>query len=260
MNVIELGAGPAVMIIHGSPTPIADFMPIAERLAHTHRVVMPELPGYGASPPEDDVSFARIGDMLAKLLVERDCAKPRALIGFSSGGYRALDLALQRGIEPEIIIGLGTLASLEEPDRNLFRTVAAGLREDPGATWLRSILPDRWLSAGWRKMHQADDARVIAWLDLTRPELLAMEFAAEAEMRDLRPLLPNLACGLYLRVGELDLACPPAVSREIAGLVPGSLIEIVPGCGHALLIENADETCERVVEVVTSRPTGNRSS
>lgn len=101
-------------------------------------------------------------------------------------------------------------------------------------------------------MHQADDARVIAWLDLTRPELLAAEFAAEAEMRDLRPLLPRLSCGLYLRVGELDLACPPAVSQEIADLVPGSVLEIVPGCGHALLIEDAPATGERVVEVVTS--------
>lgn len=252
MNVIELGAGPAVMILHGSPTPLTDFMPIAERLAQSHRVLMPELPGYGASPPEDDVSFARIGDALAQLLIERDCTKPRAILGFSSGAYRALDLALQRGIQPDVIIGLGALANLDAADRDLFRTVAAGLRADPSATWLRSILPDRWLSAEWRKMHQADDAHVVAWLDLTRPELLAAEFEAEAEMRDLRPLLPDLACALYLRVGELDVATPPSVSREIADLVPGSVLEIVPGCAHALLIENAHETCERVVEIITA--------
>lgn len=106
-------------------------------------------------------------------------------------------------------------------------------------------------------MHQGDDARVTAWFDLTRPELLAAEFAAEAEMRDLRPLLSGLACRLYLRVGELDIASPPAVSQEIADLVPSTLLEIVPGCAHALLIEDAVATCDRVVELVEG-PTGNR--
>ncbi|MBA3457601.1 MAG: alpha/beta fold hydrolase, partial [Deltaproteobacteria bacterium] len=159
MNVIELGTGPAVMIIHGSPTPIADFQPIVERLATQYRVLMPELPGYGSSPPTDDVSFARIGNELAQLLIERDCVRPHALIGFSSGAYRALDLALQRGIEPDVIVGLGSLASLDEADRALFRTVAAALRQDPSATGLRAIVPDRWLSPAWRAEHPEDDAR-----------------------------------------------------------------------------------------------------
>ncbi len=82
------------------------------------------------------------------------------------------------------------------------------------------------------------------------PRQLADELEAETAMMDLRPLLPALASTLYLRVGELDVACPPSVSIEMAALAPRSLVEIVPGCGHALLIENAAETLERVTELV----------
>jgi len=256
MNIIELGEGPSVLILHGSPSPISDLLPLAQRLAVDHHVLIPELPGYGQSPPDADASFDRIGDVLAEILVEHASVRPRAIIGFSSGAYRALDLALQRNVSPDLIVALGALASLEETDRALFRAVAAGLRADPSGAEIRPILPGRWLSETWRKAHPADDARVTAWFDLTSPQQLAAELSAEAEMRDLRPLLPGLACALYLRVGELDLACPPSLSLEMANLAPHATVDVIPGCGHALMIENGPETIARVVEIVTrQRPT-----
>jgi 3-oxoadipate enol-lactonase len=250
MNVVDLGSGPAILIVHGSPSPPADLLPLAHRLASSHRVLMPELPGYGASPAVEDFSYDRAGDALADLLVGRGVSHTRAIIGYSSGAYRALDLVLRRGVSTELVVGLAALATLSEDDRALFRAVAAGLRVDPSGRDVRPILPGRFLSPAWRAAHPADDARVTAWFDLTAH--LADELEAEAAIADLRPLLPSLRCALYLRVGELDLACPPGLSEDIARLAPRALVEVVPGCGHALLIEDAAQTVERVHAVVSA--------
>ncbi|MDB4960826.1 MAG: putative hydrolase or acyltransferase of alpha/beta superfamily [Myxococcales bacterium] len=252
MHVMELGRGPAVMIIHGSPAPIADLLPLAERLAVAHHVLIPELPGFGRTPPDTEISSDRICDGIAAILRARGHSAPRAIIGFSSGGYRALDLALRRNITPELVVGLAALATLEDADRAMFRAFAASIRADPSCAQIRPMLPGRWLSDAWRRAHPEDDARVTAWIDLTTPQHLAAELEAQANMLDLRPLLPSLGCPLYLRVGELDLACPPPVSVEMARLAPRATVDVVPGCGHALLVENAAATIQRVVDVVTN--------
>ena len=250
MNVLELGHGPVVVIIHGSPSPLADLLPLAQRLAVSHRVVMPELPGYGASPPVDDFSFDAVGEALTAVLDDRDASSPRAIIGFSSGGYRALDLVLRRGVRADLVVGLAALAHLAPPDREVLRAAAEILRADPSGGPLASVMPSRWLSQGWRDLHPDDDARVSRWITLS--PYLHRELVAETEMIDLRPLLPRLPCPLYLRVGELDQACPPALSAEMAALAPRATLDIVPGCGHALLIEDIEATIARVLDVVTS--------
>ena len=43
-------------------------------------------------------------------------------------------------------------------------------------------------------------------------------------------------------VGELDAAAPPSYSREIADLAPLGRLEVVPGHGHALLLEQPAAT------------------
>ncbi|MDQ3364999.1 MAG: alpha/beta hydrolase [Myxococcota bacterium] len=250
MNVSEVGIGPTVMILHGSPSPLDDLWPLAQRLARTYNVICPALPGYGGTAPLADFSFDRTGDALAEVLRERDISHVRAIIGFSSGGYRALDLVLRRGIRCDLVVGLGALAAPARGDRELLRMAARSLRGDPTGAELRPLLPPRLLSERWRRDHPGDDARVRAWFDLIDPRHLADELDAVTELTDLHPLLPALKSSLDLRVGELDVACSPSMSSEMAGLAPRALVEIVPDCGHALLIEDATATIDRVTELV----------
>jgi pimeloyl-ACP methyl ester carboxylesterase len=67
-----------------------------------------------------------------------------------------------------------------------------------------------------------------------------------ARMPNLRPELGRMSARLYLRVGEVDLGAPPAVSEEIARLAPRASVEVVPGCGHTLLIEDLEGTISAI--------------
>ncbi len=103
------------------------------------------------------------------------------------------------------------------------------------------------LSEAWRRAHPEDEQRVIGWLRLTTAAALAAECRALARSRDLRPEIRGLTTPIYARVGELDAGAPPPVSQEIVELVQHGELEIVPGCGHGLFIEDLENTVASVV-------------
>ena len=51
---------------------------------------------------------------------------------------------------------------------------------------------------------------------------------------------------MLARVGELDLAAPVAHSRAIASAALRGELQIVPGKGHALLVEDEPDTMRAV--------------
>ena len=71
MSVQAVGEGPAVLLLHGTPSPVADWAPLAERLATRFHVIIPALPGYGASPAPRDATMEAIGDAIAAMLARR---------------------------------------------------------------------------------------------------------------------------------------------------------------------------------------------
>ncbi len=71
MTVDERGTGPAVLLLHGTPSPARDWEPLAARLAPSVRVIIPDLPGYGASPAPDDAAMEAVGDAIAAMLAAR---------------------------------------------------------------------------------------------------------------------------------------------------------------------------------------------
>ena len=57
---------------------------------------------------------------------------------------------------------------------------------------------------------------------------------------DARPLLPRIACPTLVVCAELDSLKPPGYSRQIAGAIAGAELALVPGAGHAVVLEKPD--------------------
>lgn len=95
--VLEGGAGPPMVLLHGPGEFAAKWRWVIPDLARTHRVIAPDLPGHGAST----VLGGRLDadGMLAWLggLIERTCASPPALVGHVLGGAIAARFAIARG-------------------------------------------------------------------------------------------------------------------------------------------------------------------
>src|SRR5262245_14054220 len=100
LRVYEAGEGPSVALLHGLGGAASHWTAVAAALAETCRVLVPELPGHGASTalpapvPTLDAYADRIGAVLDA---------PAVLVGHSLGGVVALRLALRR---PQLVRGV----------------------------------------------------------------------------------------------------------------------------------------------------------
>ena len=95
--VLEGGDGPPVVLLHGAGEFAVGWMRVLPDLVRTHRVVVPDLPGHGASTVTGDpVDSGRVAAWLGEL-IERTCPSPPALVGHGLGGAIAARFAADQG-------------------------------------------------------------------------------------------------------------------------------------------------------------------
>lgn len=95
--VLEGGDGPPVVLLHGAGEFAACWLRVLPDLVRTHRVVVPDLPGHGASavtgdPPDANRVAAWLGE-----LIERTCRSAPALVGHGLGGAIVARFASAQG-------------------------------------------------------------------------------------------------------------------------------------------------------------------
>jgi pimeloyl-ACP methyl ester carboxylesterase len=67
-------------------------------------------------------------------------------------------------------------------------------------------------------------------------QLIAQNRAVMARI-DSRPHLPQVKCPVLVACGEADQLTTPETAREMAALMPQAQLEMVPGAGHMLTME-----------------------
>jgi pimeloyl-ACP methyl ester carboxylesterase len=95
LHVCELGAGPPVLMLHGWPQHAGSWRFVAPLLAERHRVICPDLRGFGASDAPgrgyDSLTFA--SDALA--LLDALGHERAFLVGHDWGGFSGFLLAMR---------------------------------------------------------------------------------------------------------------------------------------------------------------------
>jgi 2-hydroxy-6-oxonona-2,4-dienedioate hydrolase len=85
LSVREGGNGPPVVLVHGLVVAGDYLMPLADEMAGSYRVFIPEMPGFGKSEgPEDVLDIGELGRVL-KLFVDAAGLEQPPLIGNSLG-------------------------------------------------------------------------------------------------------------------------------------------------------------------------------
>ncbi|MFL5349953.1 MAG: alpha/beta fold hydrolase [Hyalangium sp.] len=240
----EVGHGPAVVLLHGSPSSVAFFEPLVTALQSHRRVLIPELPGYGQSPPlAGPRLFERTQELLEEALRARGVTQA-AVVGFSLGSWRALRLALTGRLEVTQVVTLGGFAALAPEHRDALRATADMLQRMPDFTdpAFRRPVALNFMAPAFASAHPEAVSEVEAWLDSTTPAWLSIEALSTANVEDLHPRLGSLRAPLTARVGELDRSTPPAYSERMVAAAPHAVLQRVPGCAHALLLEDREGT------------------
>jgi pimeloyl-ACP methyl ester carboxylesterase len=96
-TVLEGGEGPPLLLLHGAiECGGAVWTPLIPRLADTHRIVVPDLPGLGESEPVARLDPPTFRDWLRDVL-RQTCEEPPVMIAHSLIGGPAARLAARDG-------------------------------------------------------------------------------------------------------------------------------------------------------------------
>lgn len=98
-SVLIGGDGPPIILLHGPGESSIWWMRVIPKLARTHRVIVPDLPGQGESKVnsdslDEDLIFRWLSELIAQT-----CPSPPALVGNILGGSIGARFAISRGEE-----------------------------------------------------------------------------------------------------------------------------------------------------------------
>lgn len=251
LHVVEQGRGDPVLWLQGLNAPAAAW---AVQLAHfgqTHRSLAPDARGVGQSdaPPGPYTTRQLAQDALAVL----DAAQiGRAhVVGLSLGGAVAQELALAHPRRVRSLALLSTFAAQSPRGRALleaWRALYPAICADPQLRRPWELQAYAWLFTDrfWRS-----DANVRAALRFaaTQPQQTPQGFIGQVDAalsHDTRDRLGHLDVPTLVLHGELDQLSPKANAEELARLIPGAEIEILPDVGHAVNLERQRETHDRL--------------
>jgi pimeloyl-ACP methyl ester carboxylesterase len=111
--VLEGGDGPALILLHGPGGNAAHWMRVIPDLVTTHRVIVPDLPGQGASTPGEGLDAVRVLAWLNEL-IERTCGGSLpALVGYALGGAIAARFAARAAARLDRLVLVDTLGLVD---------------------------------------------------------------------------------------------------------------------------------------------------
>ena len=261
LHVVERGAGPPVVLLHGNGAMAEDWFVsgVAGRLATGHRVVAFDRPGFGYTgrPRRRTWTAARQAGLIAAAM-DALALPPAIVVGHSWGTLVALELALSR---PTLVSRLVLLSGFYTPeprgDVALMSPTALPVLGDAIAHTLSP--PLGWLTLGpiYRKLFgpAAVTARFARDFPIglsLRPRQIQASAADTALMIPAATALGARPVGLAMPVaiaaGTGDRVVDFAThSARLHRLIPGSVLHRIEGAGH-MIHHSAPDEVTRIIE------------
>ena len=254
-----LEAGPAdappVLLLHGLGATNASMLPVLSDLAVDHRVLAPDLPGFGATAapagPYNPAWFAAWVEAFQSVTGSRGAV----LVGNSLGGRIALECGLAhprsvralvlltpspafrrlRQYVPVVRLVSPQLARLPLPTSH--RLVVEGIRamfSDPDR------LPRPWYDAAADEACRvlSDRAHRVAFFSCARQIYLEDAYGRNGFWQRLPGLLPP-AVFVW---GDRDRLVPSSFARHVADALPSAGSIVMEDCGHVPQFEHPEAT------------------
>ncbi|MBN1666699.1 MAG: alpha/beta fold hydrolase [Anaerolineales bacterium] len=236
-------AKPPVILIHGAAGTHLHWPAEVRRLSG-NPVYALDLPGHGKSESRSYQAIAEYQNALLSWLAALGIYQA-ILIGHSMGGAIALSMALDH---PERVLGLGLIgtgARLRVNEQILEN--AASAATVPAA--LEAIVT---LAFG----EQADPRLVeLAAMRMagTRHSVLHGDLLACTSFDRLAEL-GQIRVPTQVIVGQKDQLTPVRYSQHLADQIPNASLQIIPGAGHMVMLEQPQQVAEILQAFITKIP------
>ncbi len=252
---LEAGHGPPIVMLHGLGATSASFLPTIWDLAQDHRVIAPDLPGFGESAkplrPYHAAFYARwLRDFLDAMRIDR-----ALLVGNSMGGRVAIELGLRF---PSRVQRMVLLAP--SPAWKRFRQAVPLVRVlPPELAWAPVPILRRTVERTLESMFAKPERLPKPWYDAAVDEFLRVfaeprgRVAFFSAARQIYLERPTGRRGFWKRLEDLhapslfvwgarDVLVPPRFARHVTRAVPHAASVVLDDCGHVPQFEHPERT------------------
>lgn len=236
LSYLDSGEGPAVLLIHGYPGTAETHMKLLiNDLSRDHRVIAPDLRGYGASrPPNRDFPPDFYGRDAADMAALLDALQtgPVVVMGFSDGGETALLLAATR---PDLVRGAISWGICGVMSQEMVDSVAGWL---PVSAWGPEREPRRKFIIEHHGEEQLESI-VEGWVYWARDMLAAGGNVCLAEAAQIHA--PAL-----LMNGDGEVGNTPEDVTTLAARIPNAELVFIANSGHAIQDDQPEELLHHI--------------
>ena len=242
LHAVDQGKGDPVLWLQGLNAPAAAWAAQLAHFSQTHRSIAPDARGVGQSDaPPGPYTTRQLAEDAVAVLDAKGVERPH-VVGLSLGGAVAQELALAHPERVRSLALLSTFAAqsprsraLLEAWRTLYPVVAADERlrkawELQAYSWL---FTDRF----WRSPANVRAALRFASTQPLQPPQGFIGQVDAALSHDARDRLPALGVPALVIHGALDQLSPQDNGEELARLIPGAELLVLPEVGHAVNLE-----------------------
>lgn len=245
--VDDQGSGEPVLLIHGFLVSGREWDDVTPELSRRHRVVVPDLPGFGRSAKPADYPYGRPGycDHLLALLDDLEIERA-SVVGHSMGGGIACELAARSpGRVGRLVLVDAACFPMDVSWRARLPLVPLVGPLVWRHLYTRSVFRDYFRKEVFSGRGPATWDRVDAFYDdFAPPEARAAAYQVLPHVLDLDglvPLLPRIEAPTLVVWGEDDRLVPLRLGERLARQVPGARLEVLAGVGHAVNEERPGE-------------------
>lgn len=264
------GDGPPLVLVHGIGASYLSWQRVVELFAENHRVLVPDLIGFGFTPPHGRKATVQQNGLLLIEFIELLTDGPVTLIGNSMGGLVSMLAAVKRpAIANRLILVNPALpvVSLRSISRDSQRLVLPllPLLGNPAARYyfhertpeeevndtLALVLSDDATIDPLYRAAAIEMARARREMEWAVPSFTdaARSIAAElASPRRFRKLMHQVSQPTLLIHGTEDRVVPPVSAEWAARERPDWDYKMIPGMGHTPQIEDPQRFATLVEE------------
>ena len=246
LRVKVAGDGPPVVFFH--PLPGLEWQPLLDRLAEQHTVYAPEHPG---TTPGDPQAIREVHTMWELLLAYEEALRALGLdrpaaVGMSYGGMIAADLAASFPRAFSRLVLLAPIGCWRDDAPIRLVEMITGPPEDLPAVLFKH--PDSEAAQALMALPDDPDRVPAAIAQGAWNVGCTTKFAWPIADHGLSRRLHRIDVPTMVLWGRDDALVPVVYAEEFASRIPGSRVEVLDDCGHALQGDQPEQTFNLITE------------